>query len=681
MRCFFVSQSYVLGMILSIGSIITPFTVYEVRALSFVGDGKCFCNQENEKVCLVEYHLPSQNNDPLPPVTLWIPFGPCDKGVSAPPAPRIDIRADGNRDGMVSVSPGSSDPDEQSEAKWTFQRGAIVLPNLDNDGERGGFKEYACDADDDIINGPDDLDDLALIRILPLDPAIEESFISLEGLIEAPLDRVNVFYRSKGDSSFKKWQADNEPLTMDQLISGVELRIESKKVAETMEDRFISVSVRMNSLDYLGYYHESSDTVQLRVAPIMFHHHLDDAEQLLISPVEDDDIAHAFEDFTNKMSAAATEIGIPLVAWPVRSSNGTKVVRWMQDIAEWGYAVAPRVGGGIQRMRFILLNDVQQAPGAFFGIRTHGPNIALIAIGDDSADERYGTLEAAGNFEVIPPLSNRSFGNVIRGSASLSDKMVTSFLRAQELQPEFSVDIDTKWLRVGHIDELFSFLPAPNSKNGWKLLYADPRLALELLKQAPTDFDTFIVYEQNSVRKFLEDYQNDPRLIDQAITEAEGALASLVTQAGLNPSSDVIRVPVIFGLRESNVGNRVENISGNIVNGALIGQGARQKFLAPKPWGPSNGLSETSRDLFAEYASRVIKRETGIEVTWIDTFFAYHIYSGGVHCASNVIRKIPDQPWWSTTNTKVRVKKRRTSSSEKSILRTRASKQRAAKKK
>lgn len=658
MRWGLVLQSSAFKLVLSISGIVTLLSVNEVNALSFVKNGSCYCNPENEKVCLVEYYFPSQNGDPSPSVSLWVPFGPCDKGVTAPAAPRIDIRADGNRDGMVSVEPGGSDPDEKSEASWSFERGAIVLPNLDDDGGRGTFNEYRVDSDDDIINGPEDLDDFALIRIIPLDPSIEESFSSVEAMIEAPLDRVNIFYRTKEQGRFTKWEAQNNPLTMDQLISGVELRVESKIVAEKMDERFINVTVRMNSQDNLGYYHESSDTVQLRVAPILFHNHLDEAEQLLISPIEEVGTAHVFEDFKDKMSDAAAEIGIPLSSWPIVDTNVSRLVRWMQDIAEWGYATAPRVGGGLQKMRFIVLNDFHKGPGSYLGIRSYGRDIALIAPGDDTTKDGYGMLEAAGNFEVLPPLLNRRWGNVIRGSKSILDSVVTAFLQAQELQPEFPDDIDTKWLSVGHIDELFSFLPAPQSKNGWKLLYADSRLAMDLLRNAPPEFKTFLAYDGKYVNEFLKDYQNAPQLVDQSIIDSERALASLVNQAGLNPYTDVIRVPVLFGVKDEDT-HRINNISGNIVNGALINRDGRKKFLAPKPWGPTTGLNQTDRDLFAEYAAREIKRATGIEVTWIDTFFAYHIYGGGVHCASNVIRKIPDQPWWSPINTKAKTIKRR----------------------
>lgn len=90
---------------------------------------------------------------------------------------QVDLRADVNRDGRVDVS-GTTDTD--GEDSWAPGRGAVFLPNIDDDSKRcavkgpGGkplpdAKLAACnDASDAKVNGADDLADLARVRSVPM---------------------------------------------------------------------------------------------------------------------------------------------------------------------------------------------------------------------------------------------------------------------------------------------------------------------------------------------------------------------------------------------------------------------------------------------------------------------------------------------------------------------------------
>ncbi|ARX88940.1 peptidylarginine deiminase type I [Streptomyces alboflavus] len=97
---------------------------------------------------------------------------------SAPATPQVpDLRADVNRDGRVDVE-GTTD--SAGENTWTATRGAVVLPNVDDDAKRCPVKDAQgqpltdaklarCnDASDTKVNGTRDAADLARLKTVPL---------------------------------------------------------------------------------------------------------------------------------------------------------------------------------------------------------------------------------------------------------------------------------------------------------------------------------------------------------------------------------------------------------------------------------------------------------------------------------------------------------------------------------
>ncbi|MDQ3578868.1 MAG: hypothetical protein M3443_15025, partial [Actinomycetota bacterium] len=98
----------------------------------------------------------------------------------AQPRPGLaNLVADTNRDGRVDLL-GSTD--QAGKAIWTTDRGAIFLPNLDDDSLRcvvteADMKDTAIetdlrlakctDAEDTVLNGPGDLADFAPLRTAP----------------------------------------------------------------------------------------------------------------------------------------------------------------------------------------------------------------------------------------------------------------------------------------------------------------------------------------------------------------------------------------------------------------------------------------------------------------------------------------------------------------------------------
>jgi hypothetical protein len=216
------------------------------------------------------------------------------------PLPKIDLRADVNRDGMVSISPATNDPDERAEDQWSQERGATVLANIDDDGGRGTFSTPHTDAEDETINGIEDLRDLALLRILPLDLA-DSRIIGAYATITAPFERVHLFRRGNGPLGYRLWDEERDILTLEELQGGVELLLEARDVARTVDTRFIDIRVELQVIANNNNIYESSDTVRFRVAPVVFHHHLEPARKVLIAPIETGAEATLFLPFTKTM--------------------------------------------------------------------------------------------------------------------------------------------------------------------------------------------------------------------------------------------------------------------------------------------------------------------------------------------------------------------------------------------
>ena len=96
---------------------------------------------------------------------------------------QADLRADVNRDGTIDLS-GSTD--DTAEETWDATHGAVFLANIDDDPlacpkQGSDIALPKCnDAVDEVINGPDDLLDLARLMTVPWPGAPEQAQGRLE---------------------------------------------------------------------------------------------------------------------------------------------------------------------------------------------------------------------------------------------------------------------------------------------------------------------------------------------------------------------------------------------------------------------------------------------------------------------------------------------------------------------
>ncbi|WP_405999183.1 protein-arginine deiminase domain-containing protein [Streptomyces sp. NBC_00829] len=606
------------------------------------------------------------------------------------PAARADLRADVNRDGRVDVTGAT---DNAGEDGWSPTRGAVFLPNIDDDTKRcaatgaGGkplpdARLAACnDASDTVVNGTSDAADLARVRSVPMADLPAASTGTLKVTAGARNTRVFV-KRSTGWT----WATDRTRLTAAELRSGVELGVEATDV---IRDDAAWGGRAVIRLTVTTGKRSTSDEITLRVAPLLTQHHLQQAQQLMVTRLPGkDDYARQQQAFVNGLAAEVRSAGIdkPLLTFTKYQDI------WAQDFVEPGYVSMPAPGGRRQAMR-VLLRSAQPYREAgrelFEKLRGNGVGVVQVSGVRDSEEE---TLNSTGNLETIPPYSHggRSFpaGRIIMGerkdNGSKPARAMRTLLKSQGFQDPLL--LDTSWLDVGHVDEFVQFLPA-DTPRGWKIGLADPGAGLRLLREAQTAGHGGTRMFSVPGRKGLP---APKETIAQALASkwlvADNTMAAQRIRANLEllkretgvTDAEIVRVPALYtrgsedergdrmprltrmgagrapdAVREFGQQKQIErNRNGadaareavrtsayvpGAVNGILLG---KDRYLAPRQWGPVIG----GKDIFTT-AVTAAYTGAGMKVSYLDDWHTYHLGMGEVHCGTNTLRDI-SAAWW-----------------------------------
>ncbi|MEV6400737.1 protein-arginine deiminase domain-containing protein [Streptomyces sp. NPDC051907] len=617
-------------------------------------------------------------------------------GVLAPVSPAwaadrlpVDLRADVNRDGRVDVAGAS---DAAGEDTWSAGRGAVFLPNIDDDTKRCAVKGpngkplpdaklAACnDAADAKVNGADDAADLARVRSVPMPKLSAKAKGSLTVVSGGKKTRVFV-KRSSG------WTAVTAKtvLSAAELRAGVEFGVEATDV---IRDRAVWDGRAVIRLTVASGGKSSSDDVTLRAAPLLTHHHLQNAQQLMVTKVPGkDDWARRQQAFVKGLAAEAKSAGIskPLVTFDKYGDI------WAQDFVEPGYVSMAGPGGRRQVMRVMLRSaQADREAGRELFEKLRGNGVGVVQVSGVRDSEEW-TLNSMGNLETIPPYAHggRSFpaGRIIMGErkdvGSKPAKAMRTLLASQGFQDPLL--LDTSWLHVGHVDEFVQFLPA-DTPRGWKIAIADPEAGLKLLRDAKAA-------GHGKTRMFSvpgsKDVPAPKETIDQALASkwlvADNTMAAQKIKANLEllkratgvADAEVVRVPALYtrGTEEGERGDTMPRLTRmgageapeairefgqqkelsrqpdraapgavmtsayvpGAVNGVVLG---RDRYLAPKQWGPVIG----GKDVFTAAVNAAYTR-AGMKVSYLDDWYTYHLGQGEVHCGTNTLRDASGA-WW-----------------------------------
>ncbi|TID04897.1 Protein-arginine deiminase type-1 [Colletotrichum higginsianum] len=567
------------------------------------------------------------------------------------------IRADTNRDGIL------TEADDADKALWTPARGAIFLPNVGdahgrcaNTDLRGNplsnHELAAChDASGHLLLEPSLVAPLAT---LPVDVA-DDAFAYVYATPDAAADRVRLFVNDypdrAGETAAWRFVDPEFRFNATQLRAGIALGIDGREFVTDASawDGVVRVRFDLYANDTV-----LSDTVELRVAPVLTHHHLQRVDELVtVAANESDPVQLAFVEGLDR---ARRDAGL---AAPLYLFNQSSDI-WAQDFFEPAYASMPGPDGGVVAVRIMLRSAQSTRTGGrqvFEQLRGKGVG------GFQPADGRrrgfgHREINSFGNVETIPPYTSKSgikypAGRIIQGKhfGESPAETMTAFLEGQQVQTPLM--LEAGWLFIGHVDEFVQFLPSNETGLGFTIAIADTVSALEVFRNVSEagkggvraiSFDGNIL--ANETFRAVNAY---------AQKHIDANLETLLAEIPL-AREHVVRVPVLFkdanfpsglfarspdGLPpHTNTVMRDERLllafSPAAINAIVIGG----HYLSPKPWGPVvDGVDLLEGAVKAAYGA------AGMAVSFVDDFLSHHVGGGEIHCGSNTLRET-DVKWW-----------------------------------
>ncbi len=589
---------------------------------------------------------------------------PTDGGGAGGQGPQsiIDLRVDNNRNGVIDLDDPTEDEGEET---WAADHGAVFLANMDDDSLRCPKDSEAAqindlelakcfDGADEVVNGDLDLEDMARIQLKPWPDAPENSNGTLT--ISAPaVEMVRIFKNVGGN-----WEVlpQSAFLTYQELRAGVELAIEGKDILRdnSVWDGYadLTLAVEAGTTPDGEDYPDGSDTVRLRIAPLLLSHHLQAPEEIYATVLS----STGSNAFRQDLSDAASAAGVPAGLYEVAVAD-----QWTQDFMEIGYMSMPSAGGAQKKIDVFMRSvnvESKSTPASplrkagrvvytdphFHGVDTAG----LTPDFDINHPGSMDSLNSYGDTETIPPyeFNGQSYpmGRVFRGSIPNfhPDPEMQRMLDSQLVQP--ILNVDTSWLAVGHVDETTSFLKMSNSR-GWGMAINDAAMAKKMLEdleaQGNGDVPIFeglnwlgqtgSVPAQTTASEILLDADvMGPS--KEAEVEVDAQQQILENEIGLT-AGDFVPVPFLHWLT---YGYSVAYQVGT-VNGIYLSDGI---FGAPAAHGPIvNGADPFKVQL------ETAMSQHGITVHWIEDWDLYHRLLGEVHCGSNTKRALPtNAKWW-----------------------------------
>ncbi|XP_077168467.1 protein-arginine deiminase type-3-like isoform X2 [Paroedura picta] len=542
----------------------------------------------------------------------------------------ISLDADTNRDGVVQIN-------STNKKKWTWGpsgKGAVLLVNCDRDGPSSGNMDTAYSH----VRSRADLEDMSLVILTTKGPAgIFQNHKLLLHVSVTDAPRLRVF-QDGGNASLSSYQ---HVLGSDKLFHTVECS-DGKQQTCFFVEGLAFPDVSFEGLVYLNatLWEASSqdlldtpvfsDTVVFRVAPWIMTPNTMKPLEVFVCSVKDN------EEFLEAVRTLAKEANCKLTICPLEENMND---RWIQDEIEFGYVESPHklfpVVFDSPRNRELKEYPFKKILGPDFGYVTREPKKGSVT-----------SLDSFGNLEVSPPVAVKGkeypLGRILigggphRSGGNKMTKVVRDFLFAQKVQSP--VELFSDWLKVGHVDEFLTFVPAPDRK-GFRLLLASPVACYNLFKEKQRegygDVSLFEGLGEERRKTIDEILMNKTHYRDTIHTQGyiDWNRSILKQKLGLS-EGDILDIPQLFVLGTE---LKADAFFPNMVNMLVLG-----KHLGiPKPFGP---VIDGQCCLEAEVRS--LLEPLGLTCTFIDDFFAYHVNNGEVHCGTNVCREPFSFHWW-----------------------------------
>lgn len=571
-----------------------------------------------------------------------------------PPPTVIDIVVDANRDGVPNPDDAG---DQDRENEWDAQSGASFLANVDDDDDN-----LVRDADDEVVNGPADEADLQsiVVRAWPDAPDGATGSFTIDAL---SAENVRVFKKGLDglwtlvagsigpctDATAACQFVPQASFTTEEVRAGLTLGIEARRfrISDDADKWSGMVDVAYSILDKDAAIVTSDevpdgiDRAKLRVAPWMLFGNLSTFDTAYSDDYD--------KNFTSQLAVPLEKAGVNYV----QIKNYPD--QWVQDWFQTGWTSIPGPDGAVRGMRIYnprpwKQGGVSSMPVKWLLKNKLGPDAGVIQIYEE--DDTGDSYDSHGNHDLLPPYTKGDetypHGRIILGSGVLPE--TREFYAAQMIQGPV-LRVKTSWLLVGHVDEVFSYVPA-NTPRGWKLLVGSPRLAKAMLEKASADgfgaVEMFIgktwwggadaAISIDEVLANVEVMQES----QVAQTEIDGMLEEVKEAVGL-ADDEIIEIPYLF---EEDSGGLVAYNPGT-ANLLAFGD----YVVHADPFGPQvNGADLFKKDLEDRLGTPVNQlgsKGQGLFVNFADDWDLYHVLLGEVHCASNVDGPPPaNEKWW-----------------------------------
>ena len=538
-----------------------------------------------------------------------------------------DLLVDANRDGLVDLS------DEAGEETWDAASGAVFGPNTDDDdgdGVRDGW--------DDRANGDADLLDMAPAVARQIPGLHRKHSVVVKMTYVSESTRPQLFYeRTGGGIELLIGVGDRQgELPLDQLVAGdVRLYLDSRVGRDKGFDGQLSLTLTVKD----GGTAVSEDSVALRGSPTLFSHHLQLAGRVFVL----EDPFGGYYSNTRLVNALTSHLPSSADLYKLAASRyGWD--RWVQDSMQTGYVQRPGIGGvetaavhtqlyrGRGLERFLPSDYLGAEAGYVF----------------PGGRPRFNSFNYGGNVEVIPPHTHNDntypFGRIVIGGYSNAgaggmDQQQKDFFNSQEVQGPALV-VDTSWLIVAHVDEIFTVLPNRNAgpdERSWVIVIGSPDLAVDLLQEAVDDGYQYAPifeergWDETTPREMLAD-EDLLDINEYAQGKIDTVRERLIEKVGLE-DADFREVPALFYEEFGLLAALIPSIQNLLVVDDVL--------FVPDPEGPTVEGVDVWRKATLDAADGL-----GLTTHFVDVYYSYHVLAGAIHCGTNVENGGSVTPWW-----------------------------------
>jgi protein-arginine deiminase len=532
--------------------------------------------------------------------------------------PRADLRADHNRDGQIDIA------DEVGEDAYTQALGAIFLANLDDDDDDG-----QRDSLDSALDGTDDLVDLTRLRVGRI-PALEAAdSVTITAAPAEAASRVRIF--APQGAGWTSILAPGEPSgtvpSATLSTSDLALLLEGRTGRSASWDGVLTLTLAVHRAGAVLH----QDSVQLRVAPTIFPDNTQPAEVLYVMKI--DQFQYGINLPFYDTVKANMPSSVPLYPVDEVEYEGD---RWVQDNMQLGYQEVPSAAGAHRLRTFLQTERAGGGLEALVPFELLGPDTGFTYPGGTDTSLNYG-----GNIEVAPPHDGHPLGRMLIGGGTrglldgtaYTDRMSTAqrgWIEAQEVQGP-PVEVSSEWLAVGHIDEIFQFIPDPSAANDkpYKLVIASPSLAMSALVQLQSaGRGAAVVFDGRETETTVAAILNDDGLVgfnEAAQARIDTVRDALAAALDLD-DADIIDLPVLY-----------EPVSFGGEFAAALNPGVQNlitvddTLFIPDPEGPASAAGDV-------WKAQIDAALAPLGVTWfyVDVFESYHLLMGEAHCGANV---------------------------------------------